>query len=230
MLRYLLWKGANRTIGLPGILSQAVRLDINGQRDVCEKVQRSAFDCQMTAAGKDELLASVAQALNIDYEDLCRKRLLHIMNAAELRAVKAQGFDIQMHSHRHRVSRKRELFAREIHENRQWIQQTVGGPTPVHFSFPGGIWEPVEREWMTELGIQSAVTGLSALADPRCDRLHLPRFSDDAFVGERAFRAWLSGSMAFFPRAQDNPTQGQILEDTIHVSDPARAFKAGAGR
>jgi peptidoglycan/xylan/chitin deacetylase (PgdA/CDA1 family) len=226
MLRYLLWKGSQRTIALPGILAAPVVLNDAGQRDVSEKARAAAFASGMTGREKDKLLGRIAVALDIDYELLCRRRLLHTMNAEEARAMKAQGYDIQLHTHRHRVSRDQDLFAREIHQNRHWIQEAVGGTTPVHLSFPGGVWEPVEREWLTELGIETAMTCIPALADRRCDKLRIPRFVDNAFVSEHAFRAWVAGSMTFFPKGKNIVTAGQVLEETIDVSASGARVRA----
>jgi len=227
MLRYLLWKGSQRSIFLPGILTEKIALNGDGQRTVIAKVRAAAFARRMTGQEKDGLLSKVAEALDIDYEQLCRKRLLQTMNAEEARAMKAQGYDIQLHTHRHRVSRDRELFAREIQQNRDWIQRAIGGAAPVHLSFPGGVWEPVAQKWLIELGIKTALTCIPALADRRCDRLRIPRFVDSSFVDERAFRAWLAGSMSFFPRFKEAATPGQVLEETIGVSGSEASVHAG---
>ena len=231
MLHYLLWKGRHKSISLPEMLAGRVQLDEHGRRTVCARVRAAAFDVQMSGREKDGLLARVAHALDIDYEHLCRKRLLHMMNAQEVREMKARGHDIQMHTHRHRVSRKKVLFTREIHDNRTWIKGTLGDAMPTHFSFPGGVWQPVAREWLTELGIQTATTGRPALADVTCDRLLLPRFIDNTYVPECAFRGWLAGSMAFLPKGTEAMTKGQIYEETIDASDlETRVYAASAGR
>jgi peptidoglycan/xylan/chitin deacetylase (PgdA/CDA1 family) len=141
------------------------------------------------------------------------------MNAEEARAMKALGYDFQLHTHRHRVSWDRELFAREIQQNRAWIQAAIGGPPPAHLSFPGGVWEPVAQKWLIELGIKTALTCIPGLADRRCDRLHIPRFVDNSHVSEQSFRAWVAGSMSLFPRFKEITTPGQVLEETIDVSD-----------
>jgi len=219
MLRYLLWKGSNRGISLAEVLPKQTLLDEQGQVEVCDAVRKYAFENQMSGHDKDSLLSRIAKAIDIDYESLCRKRLLQTMNAEEVRAMKARGYEIQLHTHRHRVSRRRELFEREIDQNREWIQQTAGGEMPVHFSFPGGVWEPVEREWLIQLGIETAMTCMPALADERFDKLLLPRFVDNSHISERTFRAWVAGSMSFFPVGRGTTTTGQILEDTIQVSE-----------
>lgn len=229
MLCYLLWKGAQQTLVLPGVLEKPIYLDGAGQLAVRDQIRAFTFRDGLTGRAKDHLLASVAAALEIDYSELCSKRLLHMMNAREVRQIHAQGHDVQMHTHRHRVSRKRELFEREIHDNRQWIRQTLGGSTPKHFSFPGGVWQPVEREWLTDLGIQTATTCRPALADFGCDRLLLPRVVDSAHTPERVFRSWAAGSMSFLPKFKDVPTIGQIFEETISESvESIAAFAAGA--
>jgi peptidoglycan/xylan/chitin deacetylase (PgdA/CDA1 family) len=227
MLRYLLWKGSDRSIFLPGILTETIALHEDGQRAVIAKVRTAAFAGRMTGQEKDKLLSNIADALHIDYEELCRKRLLQTMNAEETRAVKGQGHDIQMHTHRHRVSRDRELFAREIQQNRQWIEQTIGGATPVHFSFPGGVWQPVPQKWLIELGVQTGMTCIPGLATRRSDKLRIPRFVDNSFVGEQAFRAWLAGSMSFFPRFKETITAEQVLEETIDTSDSEESVRVG---
>lgn len=224
MLSYLLWKGAPQILRLPGALKTPVQLTGNGSLEACNAIKKFAFDSGLSGWGKDKLLARLAEALSIDYEELCRKRILHMMNAEELRQVHAAGHDVQLHTHRHRVSRKRELFEREIRDNQRWIEQTIGEAKRTHLTYPGGVWQPVEREWMTELGLETGTTCRPALADVNCDKLRLPRFMDNAHVPERVFRAWLAGSMAFLPLGKDSQAEGQILEETLKVNRDEEAL------
>jgi peptidoglycan/xylan/chitin deacetylase (PgdA/CDA1 family) len=214
MLSYLLWKGPRQTLVLPGIVNQPVYLSGEGQLDVRELVRAAAVARGLTGQAKDELLAEIAEALDIDYSELCRKRLLHMMNAEEVREIEALGHAVQLHTHRHRVSREKTLFAREIRDNRSWIRRTIDGAVPTILSYPGGVWQPVEQAWLTELGIQTAITCRPALADVHCDRLLLPRVVDNSHTSEQAFRGWVLGSMDLLPKGEDVPTPGQILEET----------------
>jgi len=213
MLSYLLWKGQRQPIALPGIFDQPVYLNSAGRKYVYEFVRAVALERGFTGQAKDELLARIADSLGIDYEDLCRKRLLHMMNAREVRNIQSLGHNVQLHTHRHRVSRKKDLLVREIRDNRTWIRQAIGGVTPELFSYPGGVWQPVEREWLTELRIRAAITCRPALADAACDRLLLPRVVDNSHTSESHFRAWLSGSMHLLPKGAEIQTPGQILEE-----------------
>lgn len=214
MLAYLLWKSPRRTLLLPGIVDRPLHLSGEGQRDIRNLVRATALRKGLTGQAKDQLLGRIADALDIDYEDLCRKRLLHMMNAEEVREIQALGHDVELHTHRHRVSRNKDLFEREIRDNRSWIRRTLRGAAPAILSYPGGVWQPVEKEWLTGLGIQTAITCRPALADAQSDRLLLPRVVDNSHTSEQAFRAWLSGSMDFLPKGEDAPTPGQILEET----------------
>lgn len=217
MLSYLLWKAFSKTLALPGILDRPMQLDNAGQNEARHLIRTFAFERGLSGWGKDKLLAGIADTLDIDYEELCRKRILHMMNAEEVRKMRAAGHDIQLHTHRHRVSRRRSLFEREIRDNRRWIENALGQNPTVHLSFPGGVWQPVERDWMVDLGIESATTCHAALAEAGSDLLRLPRFMDGGHVPERVFRAWIAGSMAFFPQGKDTLTDGQIVEDTLKV-------------
>ena len=152
MLCYLLWKGANQILELPGILESPAKLNSRVQQEVRYRLVDYAFQRGLSGLEKDQLLEKLAAALSIDYAALCRKRLLHLMNADEVRRALAAGHDIQLHTHRHRVSRRRELFEREIADNRQWITRTLGTVPLTCMSFPGDVWEPVERQWMKDLG------------------------------------------------------------------------------
>lgn len=229
MLCYLLWKGAHKTLELPGILESPADLNAQRQQEVRYWLLDYAFQRGLSGLEKDKLLEKLAQALAIDYDALCRKRLLHLMNPEEVRQVLAAGHEIQLHTHRHRVSRRRDLFEREITDNRQWITQTLGSPPATSMSFPGDAWQPVEQQWMRDLGVESAITCRPALADTSCEKLWLPRFMDNQHVPERVFRAWLAGSMSFFPMAEYRPPDGQILEDTVAVDSQKKTAAAAGG-
>jgi hypothetical protein len=213
MLSYLLWKGRARSLALPDIFDQPVHLGGEGRRYVYDLVRTSAVERGMGGQAKDELLARIAESLGIDYEGLCRKRLLHMMNAAEVREIRSLGHSVQLHTHRHRVSRNKELLVREIRDNRGWLRKAIGETAPDILSYPGGVWQPVEREWLTELGIRAGITCRPALADLKCDRLLLPRVVDNFNTSESTFRSWLAGSMHLLPKGEEMQTPGQILEE-----------------
>ena len=54
------------------------------------------------------------------------------MNPDEVAKVSREGVDVELHAHRHRRPLDRDLFRREISDNRKAIEQLTGR-TPVHF-------------------------------------------------------------------------------------------------
>ena len=159
-------------------------------------------------------MARVAERLKIDYEDLCARRILHVMNPEEVASVAAGGIDIQLHTHRHRVSIRRERFLREIEENRACIERN--SPAPLrHFCYPGGFHLPQFSGWLADGGVISSTTCEAGLASSSTDPLLLPRLVDHANLTPLEFRAWISGFASLLPRRAHLPSQGQLIEAPV---------------
>ena len=77
MCSYLLWKGRHRhQLTWPHVLSGAVALDDAGRQHATTLVQQHALSRKLSAQEKDDLLAELADRLDIDYQELCRKCLM----------------------------------------------------------------------------------------------------------------------------------------------------------
>ncbi len=212
MLSYLLWKGRERRLSCKAYLPDAVTLNEPGQRvAVCRKLRNHARRAGLSAAQKDDLLAAIAGSLDIDYEGLCRKRILHLINLDEARELAAGGVDIQLHTHRHRVSRKRELFLKEIEDNRHYISMVSQNPA-IHFCYPGGFHLPEFEEVLRAAGVESATTCKLDLAHWRSNPFFLPRLLDVSGLTATEFTAWVSGLAGFLPRRAQALNESQLLE------------------
>src|SRR6185436_11655546 len=99
------------------------------------------------------------------------------MSAREISELASQGVDIQLHTHRHRTPRERELFLREIEDNRKSIRNFTGKAAS-HFCYPSGDYDPAFLPWLKEAGVVSATTCETGLASRQCDPLLLPRMLD----------------------------------------------------
>lgn len=199
MLPYLLWKGRSKILDWPDLLGDPVTLQETGRVEVGRRLREHARNAALSAGDKDRLLASLAEKLDINYEELCAKRVLQLMTLEEARDLAARGLNIQLHTHRHRVSRRRELFAREISDNRRSIAQVAAAPA-VHFCYPVGFHLPEFAGFLKELGVQSAVTCEPGLAGGNTNRYLLPRFLDSTNVTPVEFTAWVSGLATCLPR------------------------------
>jgi len=187
---------------LQEITGQEMKLDLSDDRlreRAMDQLQTFARDRKLSAEEKDSLAASIAAQLKIDYEALRARRMLHILSPDEVKALAAEGVDIQLHTHRHRVPFERSLFMREIEDNRNSIQSMTGTSTS-HFCYPSGAYDPSFLPWLEAAGIVSATTCDVGLASCQSHRLLLPRLLDSSGLSEVEFQGWLTGVSAALPR------------------------------
>src|SRR3989442_11469753 len=109
----------------------------------------------MSGQAKDEIIDELAAALEVDSESIRARRMLHLMTPEELNQLVKQGIDLQLHTHRHRMPRDRDLFRREISENRTFLR-ALGQPSANHFCYPSGVYANGFLRWLVELGAQWA--------------------------------------------------------------------------
>jgi peptidoglycan/xylan/chitin deacetylase (PgdA/CDA1 family) len=138
------------------------------------------------------LATRLARFLKIDYACIKAKRILQLMNAREVRDVARNGFDVQLHTHRHRTPQDERLFRREIEDNRTYIRELIG-TQPVHFCYPGGVHRPVFLPWLQQERVASATTCDAGLATPDSESLLLPRFVDNQNRTQIEFEGWVTG-------------------------------------
>ena len=210
MCSYMLWKArGNGRLEWPEVLPQPAALDEAGRIAAVQAIKDFALERKLSGAEKDTLLADLAGRLGIDYEALCRKRILHIMTPEESRQLASEGVDIQLHTHRHRVWKRKEKFFRELDDNRQRIQ-AISPVTPRHFCYTGGFYLFEFFGYLEEYGIVSATTCEDGLCDESSRRMQLPRLVDTSTLTDLEFEGWLSGVSALLPSRRYVPASGQL--------------------
>jgi peptidoglycan/xylan/chitin deacetylase (PgdA/CDA1 family) len=135
----------------------------------------------------------------VDFDNLLSRRILQLINPVEAKSLAADGIDVQLHTHRHRTPSDRELFLKEIEDNRKSIE-AMTGKSPTHFCYPSGIWDPAFLPWLSEAGIESATTCEIGLATPASNPLLLPRLVDVSRLSPIEFEGWLTGISTALPR------------------------------
>jgi hypothetical protein len=201
MLAYLLWKGTGRTLEWPEALGDPVSLTSENRPTAWRLVSRFVSEAGYSGREKDLLLGELAGRLAVDYGDLGSRRILQLMNPDELRIVAAQGFDLQLHTHRHRMPREKDLFVKEIEDNRRALHidgKDNGGFR--HFCYPSGVYYAESGGWLRQCGVLSATTCDPGLASQSSDSYYLPRFSDAMNVHDIVFEGWVSGAAGLLPR------------------------------
>jgi peptidoglycan/xylan/chitin deacetylase (PgdA/CDA1 family) len=203
---YILWKSKNNNLGqtisvLPDLtLSLPAGLQSAAARAAAlQAVEAYVAQKQLPQTAQDDLAAALAAALGLDYAALLRSRVLQLMRPEEITTVAAQGADVQLHTHRHRTPLQRDLFLREIHDNRRRLHELTGREAD-HFCYPSGVTHPDFLPWLRECGVQSATTCVPGLASGVDDPLLLPRVVDHCNLSEVEIESWMTGLSQYLIR------------------------------
>ena len=191
---YILWKARGRRATLPMIHEATLDLTSEaGRAAALAAVQAVAVREKLSLDGKQRLLRSLAEGVQVDYDAIVAKRVLQIMDAEDATRLAREGVDIQLHTHRHRTPHDRVHFLEEIETNRARITELTGFH-PLHFCYPSGAYEPEFLPWLTEAGVVSAATCDPGLASRHTPPLTLPRVVDTCTTTTSEFQGWLSGA------------------------------------
>jgi peptidoglycan/xylan/chitin deacetylase (PgdA/CDA1 family) len=192
---YMLWKRRGDVLPAQPRLGLQQDLDLrteSGRHSVVRALIDHSDGQNMNGTEKDQLAAQLAKVLRVDYEALRQKRILQLMNVAEVKEIAAAGVDIQLHTHRHRTPEDERLFRREIQDNRVRLRDWTGVEAR-HFCYPSGVYREQFFPWLQQENVISATTCDAGLATASSNALLLPRFVDSQNRSEIDFESWLSG-------------------------------------
>jgi peptidoglycan/xylan/chitin deacetylase (PgdA/CDA1 family) len=199
---YLLWKGRGGVaLDLGRLIGREEKIELSSaaaRASVLSELRGFARQSRLSAEEKDALAASLAAQLGVDYDALLARRMLHLLTPEEVKQVSAGGVDVQLHTHRHQTPLERELFLREIEDNRRCIREMTGF-SATHFCYPSGVYHPSFFPWLEETGVVSATTCDPGLATRDSKRLLLPRLIDTCRLSPIEFEGWLTGVAAVLP-------------------------------
>jgi peptidoglycan/xylan/chitin deacetylase (PgdA/CDA1 family) len=224
---YIAWRSTAETMHWHEMLGSGLRpVLVDRGKSVASDVKSCCLKRSLSATEKLRVLEEFAARLQVDLSEICQKRLLHLMSPSEVAEVAHEGCDIQLHTHRHRVSHRRERFLREIDDNRAAIERMTGR-SPQHFCYPGGCWLDELPEWMNERNVLSAVTCGIGLAHRRHERYFLPRILDTS-VPAPVFDAWVAGIADMISRHASYVDLGQVFADEEGEGSPPPPAPHGA--
>jgi peptidoglycan/xylan/chitin deacetylase (PgdA/CDA1 family) len=202
MCSYLLWKGREEVVDLKELAGAGLKMELRtsvSRAAAASAIREFASEQKLSADEKDAVAASLASQLKVDYDALLEARTLHCLRPDEVKQLATAGVDVQLHTHRHRTPRDRELFIRELDDNRKRIYEMTGREA-VHFCYPSGVHHPEFLPWLKEAGVVSATTCDTGLASLDSDPLLLPRLLDVSSLSALEFEGWLTGVSAALPR------------------------------
>jgi len=206
MCSYLLWKARDRVFDSRGLLNNGTSFDLtdkSARAAAARSIRIFARQSEFSAKQKDDFLGSIAGRLEVDYETILAKRILHLLSPKELEELCANGVDIQLHTHRHHAPKTRKSFLTEIEENRNFIVKFT--KLPNHFSYPHGFYEECFESWLSYSHVASATTCEPGLATKDSNPYKLPRLVDTSVLNPIELEGWISGFSKFLPRRHSNP-------------------------
>ena len=143
---------------------------------------------------RQALLRKLSELVGMDYAaDIEDARILSLLQPREAADLEADGVDLQLHTHRHRLSPDdRAQVTREIDDNRAAMSEFADRDL-VHFCYPSGQWNPNHVGWLEAAGVKSATTCDAGLNYPGGDPLTLRRFLDSESMSDIAFESEVWG-------------------------------------
>jgi peptidoglycan/xylan/chitin deacetylase (PgdA/CDA1 family) len=205
MVSYLLWKGRGQHLQLD---NPSLNVRLHSERDrfgAFRSIYQTAKTRGWTAATKEDFLVHLSDRLDIDYGDIKKKRILHMISPQEAARMYTQGLDLQLHTHRHRVPYDASQRGSEIRDNIEIrdnvrIIESVGARRPVHFCYPSGSYVPELEAWLRDNGVVSGATCESGLVQRHTNQYFLPRIVDQENFGPIEFKGWLSGLLSWMTK------------------------------
>jgi peptidoglycan/xylan/chitin deacetylase (PgdA/CDA1 family) len=199
MLSYLLWKARGKLLKMREPTLDCNLTTTEGCIQSFEKIYAQANG--WTGEQKEKFLETIAQNLGIDYPAIKARRILHVITPTEAHAMQAEGLDVQLHTHRHRVPMDPTKFSLELKDNAQMIRDS-GAADPRHFCYPSGSFIPEFAGRLRQNNVISATTCQAGLVKRESDLYFLPRLVDQEAKSSMEFGAWVSGVASWMIRRQ----------------------------
>lgn len=199
---YLLWRGRSRTLPAwpeMGIPEPVPLANLETRWRVGHAIVTATRGPNFPLVRREAVLDSLAGQVGEDMQSIRRRGLMGIMGPDEVSDCVRRGVSMELHTHRHRMPRDRNLFLRELEDNREVIRR-LSGAVATHFCYPSGDYTTTAFPWLAEAGVASATTCEVALATRRSHRYRIPRFLDTSLQSDLAFDGWVTGAAAFLSR------------------------------
>ena len=140
----------------------------------------------MDEPGRLTLAREIARRLEVDFDELFTSRRLTLMTEGEVTNLARQNFDIQLHTHRHRLPPDSTEVKRELDDNRAVLQSITDHPLH-HLCYPSGEWSHSLWPILESEGIQTATVCEPGLISLKTSPLAWPRFLDSQSTPQIVF-------------------------------------------
>lgn len=141
-----------------------------------EQAVLADFDSGPERADAQEVYARrLADLVGVDIADQLSSRMWHVMTRDDVARLAAEGFGMELHTHRHRnVVDFADQVDEEVRTCRA-IVETVAGKAARHFCYPAGLWQRAAWPALRGAGVVTATTTMLGPNFPTTPLLALRR-------------------------------------------------------
>ena len=208
---YVLWKSSKAELEWPAVIGPNIALPGDRVRAI-DAIRGYCVREKLTGREKDGVILELASRLGVDMDGILNRRILQLMNPAEIREIATAGIDVQLHTHRHHAPADSAVLWAEIDQNRERIERLTGRKAS-HFCYPNGAVRDGVPDLLRQRGVISGTTLRRGLASPSSDPLLLERVLDTCTLADDEFLGWLTGIASFLPRRTVPPSAGEFYRD-----------------
>lgn len=200
-IAYMVWRSRVSCLCLDGLMVDIggyAKIDtLPGQQLLWNLILRA--ESNFTEEQRVEISQEIGRRLEVDYDDIVRSRSMSLLNRQEISELIDSGLDVQLHTHRHRLSVEEDQIMREITDNRNILETLCRKPLN-DFCYPSGEWLPQHFSGLSRVGIRSAVTCDRGINRPGISLLQLMRILDSDDVTTADLFAEVSGLKYYLRR------------------------------
>lgn len=181
--------------------SQKINIGYSSKVDLTSFKEKSSFIGSLqehasrlpSEEERQQLLALLAKELELSYSSIVNNKLFHLASEEQLSEMVQCGLDIQLHTHRHRISVDGvDCLEQELVDNKSKLAIVSGRPL-LHFCYPSGIYDQSFWPTLEKLDMVSATTTESGLVNKKSHSYALPRILDGEDISDIEFEAEMSG-------------------------------------
>ena len=203
-IQYMAWKSSRDSVDLFGLgTDSSGTIALHDPRTAEQLRMMYEFaEERLTEEQRVRIAREFGRRAGVDYDELVGTRRLSLMSPGEIEHLHGQGFDIQLHTHRHRLPMTTAGISREILDNRA-VLSALTEDRLEHFCYPSGVFDPGQWPALSALGIRSATTCLPGFNTRATPVLGLRRFLDGQDIPMEEFAAEMFGLKDLYRRARE---------------------------
>lgn len=178
---------------LEGQKSKALNLADKDQKEYASSLLANLLKGLKNDQARQEKMEEIGDALGVSYRDIRERKLFHLMTMEQIGEIDRRGIDVQLHTHRHRISYDgQDCIGLEVEANKASLAEVISHPL-IHFCYPSGVYDASVWPQLKAADVVSATTTAAGLVSAGTNRFALPRILDGEQVSDLAFEAELSG-------------------------------------